>query len=58
MEFYKKSIIKNPEFRYQLQYWFEMVLLVWRLYSDDILMIDIQTDPIEHFSIKKTLRNN
>ena len=31
-----------------------MVLLVWRLYySDEILTMDMQTDPIQHLSIKK-----
>ena len=34
------------------------VLLVWQLYySDDILKIDIQTDPIQHLPIKKTQQN-
>ena len=55
MEFYKKWILK---FQYQLEYRFKMVLLVWQLYySDDILMIAIQTDPIWHLSIKKNPRN-
>ena len=51
-----------PEFRYQ----FGIVLFVWRLYqwssliiyySYDLLMIDIQTDPIWHLPMKKTLGN-
>ena len=37
---------RNIRIPNQLQYWFEMLLLVLRLCdSDDILMIDIQTDP-------------
>ena len=44
MESYKNQI---SEFRYWFQYQFKMVLLVWRLHdSDDILIIDVQTDPI------------
>ena len=47
-EFYKNQISK---FWYQLQYQFEMAPLVWRLYySDDILMIDIQTDKYIEYS--------
>ena len=46
-------------FRHQLQYRFEMVLLVWRLYySDDILIIDIQTDLIPHLPLKKLRETN
>ena len=45
----RKSIIEIFEFWYQVQYRFGMVLFVWRLhYSDDILMIDVQTDSIKH----------
>ena len=41
------------KFWYQLQYRFKMVQLVWWLYySNDIFMLDIQTDPIEHLPIK------
>ena len=55
MEFYKKWMLK---FQYQLKYRFKMVLFVWQLYySDDILMIAIQTDPIWHLPIKKNPRN-
>ena len=47
-EFYKNQISK---FWYQLQYQFEMAPLVWRLYySDDILMINIQTDKYIEYS--------
>ena len=57
-EILQKSNIEISGVRYQLQYQFKMVLLVQRLYdSDDILMIDLQPDPIQHLSIKKTMRN-
>ena len=56
----QKLNIEISEFLYQLQYGSNMVLLVGRLhvyYSDDILMIDIQTDPIWHLPIEQTPRN-
>ena len=54
----QKLNIEISELRYRLQYRFKMLLLVWRWsYSDDIFMVDIQTDPIKHQKVKKTPRN-
>ena len=55
MEFYKNLISKYINISISTLTRFGMVLFVWRLYySDDILLIDIQTNSLYHFPIKNS----